>query len=180
MSRVAKAPVILPKGVEVSIQDGFMCVKGPKGEEKQHYNKLVNILFDDAHPEQIKVEPAEEHPHAPMHAGTVRANLSNMVKGVTTGFTKELDIVGVGYRAQITGRTITLSLGFSHPVEYHLPQGINAEAPSNTSLIISGTNKERVGQVAAEIRAFRSPEPYKGKGVKYKNENIQRKEPKKK
>lgn len=178
MSRVAKAPIHVPNNVEVTFENHEMSVKGPKGSLTYKYNKLVNIVKDEQN--IIKCQPASNHPDAMAQAGTVRSNLSNMLTGVTEGFKKSLDLVGVGYRVEASGQTLKLSLGFSHPVHYKLPEGIIAEVPSNTSIIIRGINIQLVGQVAAEIREFRPPEPYKGKGIRYTGEIIKLKDAKKK
>ncbi|MDP1602102.1 MAG: 50S ribosomal protein L6 [Legionella sp.] len=180
MSRVAKAPVVLPANVELTIHKDAITVKGPKGELTQHFNKLVKISREDNSSNTIIFEPANTDPDGWAHAGTARSNVSNMVKGVTEGYTRVLELVGVGYRAQASSNTVNLSLGFSHPIEYALPKGISAETPNNTTVKLTGIDKQLLGQVASEIRAFRPPEPYKGKGVKYAGENIARKEAKKK
>lgn len=179
MSRVAKAPVVKPANVEVTIADGSITVKGPKGTLTQKINKLVNIK-ECTESKHLEFSAASNDPNAWAQAGTARALVKNMVHGVTEGFTVALELVGVGYRAQAKGNSIGLSLGFSHPVEYELPAGVVVETPSNTSIILKGTDKQILGQVASEIRAFRPPEPYKGKGVRYVGEVIARKEAKKK
>lgn len=180
MSRVAKAPITLPANVEVIISNDLITVKGPKGELRQHKNKHVEISHGKEEGNLIRFKPLTKDVTAWAKAGTTRALVRNMVEGVTKGIEKTLELVGVGYRAQMKGNTIVLSLGFSHPINYVLPDGISAETPNNTTLVIKGINKQLVGQVASEIRAFRPPEPYKGKGVKYAGEVIARKEPKKK
>ncbi len=180
MSRVAKAPILLPANVELSLGDNTVTVKGPKGSLTQHCNKLVCITKSDSNASQVNFKPASNEPNAWAQAGTVRALVNNMVHGVTKGYERTLELVGVGYRAAAKDKTVTLSLGFSHPIEYILPAGIVAETPNNTTIILRGIDKQRVGQVASEIRAFRPPEPYKGKGVKYAGEQIVRKEAKKK
>lgn len=180
MSRVAKAPVLLPAGVELTLSDECMEVKGPKGKLTQPFNKLVSITRDEQAANKIVFAPASSDPAGWAQAGTARALLSNMVKGVTEGFAVTLELVGVGYRAQSSGNVVNLSLGFSHPVEYTLPAGVVVETPNNTTIIVRGIDKQLLGQVASEIRAFRPPEPYKGKGVKYAGETIARKEAKKK
>ncbi len=179
MSRVAKAPVVHPASVEVTVAENTVTVKGPKGTLTQHINKLVKITKADEK-NTYMFQPSNEDPKGWAQAGTARALLNNMVIGVSEGFSKTLELVGVGYRAQVQGQKITLSLGFSHPIEYALPAGITAEAPNNTTIILKGLDKQVLGQVASEIRAFRPPEPYKGKGVKYAGEQIARKEAKKK
>lgn len=178
MSRVAKAPVMQPAGVEVTISADEITVKGPKGTLTQKINKLVKITKSEDN--QIEFAPASESPKAWAQAGTARALVNNMVHGVTQGFVRTLELVGVGYRAQAKDKSLALSLGFSHPVEYNLPQGVSVETPSNTVILLKGVDKQILGQVASEIRAFRPPEPYKGKGVKYAGEQIARKEAKKK
>ncbi|MBA3536555.1 MAG: 50S ribosomal protein L6 [Tatlockia sp.] len=180
MSRVAKAPIELPANVELTVGKDTLTIKGPKGSLEQHYNKHVSVSKSDENEKKIIFCPASNDPSAWAHAGTVRALVSNMVKGVTNGFQITLELVGVGYRAQASAKLVTLSLGFSHPIEYSLPEGITVETPNNTTVIIRGIDKQLLGQVASEIRAFRPPEPYKGKGVKYAGENIVRKEAKKK
>jgi large subunit ribosomal protein L6 len=179
MSRVAKAPVNHPSNVEITLDDGSITVKGPKGTLTQKINRLVQIT---KHKEENKLEfaPSTNNPQGWAHAGTARALVNNMVKGVTEGFTLALELVGVGYRAQGKDKSITLSLGFSHPIEYSLPKGVTVETPSNTSIILKGVDKQILGQAASEIRSFRPPEPYKGKGVRYAGEQIVRKEAKKK
>lgn len=179
MSRVAKAPVKHAANVEINITDDEITVKGPKGILSHKFNKLVSITQNkDAN--QIEFAPAANDPKAWAQAGTARALVNNMVHGVTEGFVVTLELVGVGYRAQAKDKSITLSLGFSHPVEYQLPEGVAVETPSNTTILLKGVNKQILGQVASEIRAFRPPEPYKGKGIRYAGEVIARKEAKKK
>ncbi|STX27763.1 50S ribosomal protein L6 [Legionella beliardensis] len=178
MSRVAKAPISLPANVGLTVTKSTMTVKGPKGELSQSFNKLVDISTDGSN--VVTFKPASKDPNAWAHAGTARALLNNMVRGVTEGFTITLELVGVGYRAQASGKNLNLSLGFSHPVEYKLPEGVTAETPNNTTINLRGIDRQLLGQVAAEIRAIRKPEPYKGKGVKYAGEHIARKEAKKK
>lgn len=179
MSRVAKAPIYLPENVELTIGKDSLTVKGPKGALTQHYNKLVHVTKNEKEKE-VLFKPASASPNAWAQAGTTRALVNNMVKGVTGGFDLTLELIGVGYRVQSSGKIITLSLGFSHPIEYQLPEGINVEIPNNTTIVLRGIDKQLLGQVASEIRGFRPPEPYKGKGVKYSGEVIVRKEAKKK
>jgi len=174
MSRIAKAPIALPAGVEFNVQDGQVNVKGPKGSMVLVLHPSVNLEQEDS---EIRVQPATDSA-VPM-AGTFRSLVNNMVVGVTDGFEKKLTLVGVGYRAQVQGNTLTLALGFSHPIVYTAPEGVSIEAPSQTELLVRGCDKQKVGQVAAEIRAFRPPEPYKGKGVRYSDERVVRKEAKK-
>jgi large subunit ribosomal protein L6 len=178
MSRVAKMPVTLPSNVEMSVADQSITIKGPKGTLQHHKNKLVLVTKKDD--KSVHFEPASNDSNAWAQAGTLRAQVNNMVKGVTTGFEKTLELVGVGYRAQAKGKDISLSLGYSHPIEYILPAGVTAEFPNNTTILLKSIDKQLLGQVAAEVRAFRPPEPYKGKGVKYAGEVIVRKETKKK
>ena len=174
MSRVAKKPVALPKGVEVSISGGNLVAKGPKGTLSIAKPEGVEVKVEDGHALLSAADPM----HVPM-AGTLRAILANMVKGVSEGFERKLELVGVGYRAAMQGKDLNLSLGFSHPVLFPAPEGITITTPTQTEILVSGADKQRVGEVAAKIRGFRPPEPYKGKGVKYSDETIIRKEAKK-
>ncbi|MGD8911567.1 MAG: 50S ribosomal protein L6 [Candidatus Thiodiazotropha sp.] len=177
MSRVAKSPITLPSGVTVTKSDLSLSIKGPKGEMAMDIHPLVDIAEEDS---SLKVAPKEEDKASWAMAGTMRALVNNMVTGVSQGFEKKLQLVGVGYRAQAGGKSLNLNLGFSHPIDYPVPEGISIATPSATEIVVSGSNKQRVGQVAAEIRAFRPPEPYKGKGVRYVDEYVARKEAKKK
>lgn len=177
MSRVAKDPIVLPSGVEATLSGDELRVKGAKGQLSMKVNAAVKIAQDDG---RLTFEPAGDAENGWAQAGTARALANNLVVGVTEGFEKRLQLVGVGYRAQAQGRALNLSLGFSHPVVYQLPEGIEAETPTQTEIVIRGIDKQRVGQVSAEIREFRPPEPYKGKGVRYANEQVRRKEAKKK
>ena len=177
MSRVANSPVALPSGVEVKLSGQDISVKGAKGEMGFAIHELVELVQDES---ELTLRARSEERAATALAGTMRASVQNMVKGVSEGFEKKLELQGVGYRAQAQGKKLTLQLGFSHPVEYNLPEGISAETPTQTEIVISGVDKQRVGQVCAEIRAFRPPEPYKGKGVRYADEYVRRKEAKKK
>jgi large subunit ribosomal protein L6 len=177
MSRIAKNPITVPSGVNVDVAGGELTVKGGKGELSMSINPAVEVKLDEG---QLTFAPAGEAENGWAQAGTARALANNLVVGVTEGFEKKLQLVGVGYRAQAQGKKLNLSLGFSHPVEYALPEGITAETPSQTEIVIRGIDKQRVGQVSAEIRAFRPPEPYKGKGVRYADEYVRRKEAKKK
>jgi large subunit ribosomal protein L6 len=179
MSRVAKAPVKHAANVEVTMANGEITVKGPKGTLTHKINRLVTIK-QCKESNQLEFTPASNDPMAWAQAGTARALVNNMVHGVTEGFVVTLELVGVGYRAQAKEKSVTLSLGFSHPVEYNLPADVSVETPNNTTIILKGVNKQILGQVASEIRAFRPPEPYKGKGVRYAGEVIARKEAKKK
>jgi len=175
MSRIAKQPVVIPTGVDVKLNGQHLAIKGSKGEMSMNIHDDVYVEHND---NEINIQ-IEKSKNAAM-AGTMRALINNLVVGVSDGFEKKLELVGVGYRAQVKGNTLNLNLGFSHPVDYPVPENVKIETPSQTEVIISGTDKQKIGQVAAEIRAFRPPEPYKGKGVKYANERIVRKEAKKK
>jgi large subunit ribosomal protein L6 len=175
MSRVASQPVEIPSGVDVKLKGQYLAVKGSKGEMSMNIHDDVCVEHND---NQLNVQ-LEKSKNVAM-AGTMRALMHNLVVGVSDGFEKKLELIGVGYRAQAKGKTLSLNLGFSHPVDYLVPEGVKIETPSQTEVVISGSDKQAVGQVAAEIRAFRPPEPYKGKGVKYANERIIRKDAKKK
>jgi large subunit ribosomal protein L6 len=177
MSRVAKAPVELPGGVEFARDGNVVTIKGSKGSLSMELNSEVEL---EQEANVIRLAPRSGSRFATAVAGTTRALIANMIKGVSEGFEKKLELVGVGYRAQAQGRKLNLTLGFSHPVEYEAPDGISVETPSQTEIVIRGPDKQRVGQVAAEIRAFRPPEPYKGKGVRYSGERVVIKEAKKK
>ncbi len=177
MSRVAKAPVANTAGVEVKLNGQEITVKGAKGELSRVLNDAVVVAQED---NNLTFGPREGVVNAWAQAGTARALVNNMVVGVTEGFTKKLTLKGVGYRAAIKGNAVGLTLGFSHPVEHELPAGIKAECPSQTEIVITGCDKQLVGQVAADIRSYRQPEPYKGKGVRYADENVRTKEAKKK
>ncbi len=175
MARVTN-PVKIPSGVEVNVDGQLVRVKGSKGQLEYAVHELVGIAQEDG---QIRFEP-KDHPEANAHTGTTKSLVNNMIKGVGEGFERKLELVGVGYRAQAQGKVLNLTLGFSHPVNYPVPEGITVETPSQTEVVVKGIDKQLVGQVAAEIRGFRPPEPYKGKGVKYAGERIVRKEAKKK
>jgi len=177
MSRIASRPVSLPKGVEVTETAGVLKVKGPKGELTVPVNSEVKVDIAD---EQAAVAGLSGSRFARAMSGTLRSLINNMVTGVTDGFEKKLELVGVGYRAQIQGRKLNLTLGFSHPVVYEVPEGVTVETPSQTEILVKGIDKQSVGQVAAEIRRYRPPEPYKGKGVRYADERVVIKEAKKK
>jgi len=177
MSRIANAPVSLPSGVDVTLDGQLIKVKGSKGELEWNVHELVSVKQEDA---QLKVSTNDDSKQATALAGTTRALVNNMVTGVTAGFEKKLTIIGVGYRAQAQGQKLNLTLGFSHPVNYEVPAGITVTTPSNTEIVVTGIDKQKVGQVAAEIRAYRPPEPYKGKGVRYTDEYVLRKQAKKK
>ena len=177
MSRIAKNPVSLPGGTEVTIKEDTIVAKGPVGELTMNKHPLVSVNQEDG---MLQVAANDESSQARAMSGTTRSLLSNLVTGVSSGFEKKLTIIGVGYRAQVQGKTLNLSLGFSHPVVYPIPEGITIEAPSQTELVVKGADKQKVGQVAAEIRRYRPPEPYKGKGVRYTDEYVVRKQAKKK
>ena len=177
MSRIAKAPVELPKGAEFSLSGNVVTIKGGKGTLTHELNSEVELTQEDS---TLKVAPRSGSRFAMAVTGTTRALLANMVQGVTEGFERKLELVGVGYRAQAQGNKLNLSLGFSHPVVYEMPEGVSVETPSQTEIVVRGSDKQKVGQAAAEIRRFRPPEPYKGKGVRYADERVQLKEAKKK
>ena len=174
MSRIAKAPIELPSGVEIKFDGSEVSIKGPKGNLVQKLHSNVSLEQED---KTVTVTPAKDS-DIPM-AGTFRSLVNNMVVGVSNGFEKKLTLVGVGYRAQVQGKKLTLALGYSHPIEYTAPEGVTIEVPSQTEIVVKGCDKQKVGQVASEIRSFRSPEPYKGKGVRYSDERVVRKEAKK-
>lgn len=185
-SRIGRKPVVIPAGVDVKIKDQQMVVKGPKGQLSAPLHPYVNVVVES---NEIKVHPSADSNHVITGkliklyrsiAGTVRANIYNMVHGVSQGFERKLTLIGVGYRAQAKGKVLSLSLGFSHPTDYNVPEGVVIETPSQTEIIVKGANKELVGLVAAQIRSVRGPEPYKGKGVRYADEVIELKETKKK
>lgn len=176
MSRVANNPVELPSGVEFSIAENTVTIKGSKGQLQHNLHPLVSVSQDG---NQLKMAVNDDSKSANAMAGTTRALLQNIVTGVSVGFERKLTILGVGYRAQVQGKVLDLTLGFSHPVKFEIPEGISIETPSQTEIIIKGIDKQLVGQVAANIRAFRPPEPYKGKGIRYADENVIRKEAKK-
>ncbi len=175
MSRVAKNPVDLPSSVEAKMSGRNIQVKGPKGELSLNLHPTVDMVHED---NQIRLAATTDDSAMAM-AGTMRALVSNMVTGVSVGYEKKLTIVGVGYRAQAQGNSLNLSLGFSHPVVYQIAKGVSVETPSQTEIVVSGTDKQLVGQTAAEIRRFRPPEPYKGKGLRYADEQVRRKQAKK-
>lgn len=177
MSRVAKNPVAVPSGVEVAIAANEVSVKGSMGTLKQALSGDVSVVREG---DQLLFKAQNDSSQADAMSGTVRALLANMVWGVSKGFERKLTLVGVGYRAQAAGDTLNLSLGFSHPVSYKMPAGVKVETPTQTEVVLKGADKQRIGQVAAEIRAFREPEPYKGKGVRYSDEVVILKETKKK
>jgi len=177
MSRVGKMPIALPAGAEATITAAEITVKGPLGSLVQAISGLVKIENTGG---VLKFEAANDSREANAMSGTLRALVNNMINGVTKGFEKKLNLVGVGYRAQAQGDKLNLSLGFSHPIVHQMPQGVKCETPSQTEIVIKGIDRQRVGQVAAEVRAYRSPEPYKGKGVRYVDEVVVLKETKKK
>lgn len=177
MSRVANNPIALPKGVEATFSEEQFSVKGSKGVLQLNLHALVGVSQEG---EELKISAKKTTRQANAMAGTFRALINNMVVGVSEGFQKKLELQGVGYRARAEGKSVNLTLGFSHPIDYVLPEGVTAETPTQTEIVISGADKQLVGQVAAEIRDFRPPEPYKGKGVRYANERVYRKEAKKK
>src|SRR5688500_10632081 len=174
MSRVAKKPIALPKGVELNVQSDSIVAKGPQGSLSIAKPAAINLKVENGE----ALFATEDAALIPL-TGTLRAILANMVKGVSEGFERKLELVGVGYRASMAGSDLNLSLGFSHPVLFKAPEGITIATPTQTEIVVSGADKQRVGEVAAKIRGFRPPEPYKGKGVKYAGENIIRKEAKK-
>ena len=172
MSRIGKMPVVLPKGVAVKQANGTLSVKGPKGSLQLSAHPDMKVVIDGG---EVRVErPSDEKQHRALH-GLTRSLITNMVIGVTDGFAKTLEIVGVGYRADLKGKGLTLSLGFSHTIEYTPDDGVSLECPNQTTIVVSGIDKQKVGQAAADIRAFRPPEPYKGKGIRYKGEHVRRK-----
>lgn len=185
-SRIGRKPVVIPAGVDVKIKDNVMSVKGPKGNMNLSLHQFVHVTMDK---NEIKVQPNAisvgniSGTSIKLYrsiAGTVRANISNVIHGVTHGYERKLVLVGIGYRAQAKGKVLSLSLGYSHPTDFHVPEGVIVETPTQTEILVKGANKELVGLVAAKIRAVRGPEPYKGKGVRYHNEVIELKETKKK
>ena len=176
MSRVAKMPIDLPKGVDYKLDGRTVTVKGGKGDMTLELYPQIEIKQDE---QVLEVETQSEDRKVIAMAGTTRALLANMVKGVHEGFEKRLELRGVGYRAKASGKVVGLTLGFSHPIDYEVPEGVTVETPSQTEIVITGSDKQKVGQVAADIRAYRPPEPYKGKGVRYLNERVIMKEAKK-
>ena len=176
MSRVAKNPIIIPDGVNISVDDKNVTVKGSKGELDFLLSLSISLNIDD---NAITVLYDESNQKSVALAGTTRSIINNMIIGVSIGFEKKLELIGVGYRAKASGKLLELTLGFSHPVKYQLPDDVQVETPSQTEVVLKSHNKQILGQVAAEIRAFRPPEPYKGKGVRYADEQVKRKEAKK-
>lgn len=177
MSRVASTPIAIPNGVQVNMKGRNLSVKGSKGSLEMTINENIEVIQEE---NELKFAIVGGGKSSVAMSGTTRALVNNMVAGVSEGFEKKLVLNGVGYRARASGKSLTLTLGFSHPVDYKLPEGVTAETPSQTEIVVKGIDKQVVGQAAAEIRAFRPPEPYKGKGVCYENEYIRRKEAKKK
>ena len=176
MSRIAKAPIAVPAGVEVTLAGQEIKVKGKNGELTRVVNDAVEVALND----NVITTAPRDVANAWAQAGTARALINNMIQGVNEGFEKKLQLVGVGYRAAVMGKVLDLTLGFSHPVNFEIPAGITIEAPSQTELVVKGADKQLVGQTAANIRSYREPEPYKGKGVRYADEHVRRKEAKKK
>jgi large subunit ribosomal protein L6 len=176
MSRVANNPVELPSGVEFSMAGNIVTIKGSKGQLQHNLHPLVSVSQEG---NELKMAKSDDSKTANALAGTTRALLQNIVIGVSVGFERKLTIIGVGYRAQVQGKVLDLTLGFSHPVKFEIPEGISIETPSQTEIVIKGIDKQLVGQVAANIRAYRPPEPYKGKGIRYADEHVVRKEAKK-
>ena len=177
MSRVANSPVEIPKGVETNVSDTEILVKGSKGNLRLELHNSVAVAHDG---EILSISAKDGSRQANAMAGTFRSLINNMMLGVSIGFVKKLELQGVGYRAKAEGKKINITVGYSHPINYQLPEGVSAETPSQTEIVISGADKQLVGQVAAEIRDFRPPEPYKGKGIRYVDERVFRKEAKKK
>ncbi|MGH8751972.1 MAG: 50S ribosomal protein L6 [Burkholderiales bacterium] len=177
MSRIGKNPIVVPAGVEVTVGPSEVAVKGPLGLLKQ---ELKGDVVIERESNQLRFKVGNQSQHANVMSGTLRALVANMIQGVTKGFEKKLSLVGVGYRAQAQGDKLNLTLGYSHPVMHPMPKGIKVETPTQTDIVIKGIDKQMVGQVAAEVRAYRSPEPYKGKGVRYSDEAVVLKETKKK
>ena len=177
MSRVAKNPVVVPKGVEVTLVASEISMKGPMGVLKQALSSDVSVVHEG---DSLLCKAQNESMQSNAMSGTIRALMANMVAGVSKGFERKLNLVGVGYRAQAAGDTLNLTLGYSHPVTYKMPKGVTVATPSQTEVVLKSSSKQQVGQVAAEIRAFRAPEPYKGKGVRYSDEVVILKETKKK
>ena len=173
MSRVAKSPIKLPSGVEFKISDSYISAKGPKGELKLNNSSLVDVKVDNG---DVMFSVSNASNEANAMSGTMRSLVNNLITGVTKGFEKKLTIIGVGYRAKAQGKKLDLTLGFSHPVVFQVPEGITIETPSQTEIVVKGADKQLVGQTAAEIRDYRSPEPYKGKGIRYTDEHVVRKQ----
>ncbi len=177
MSRIANRPVIVPSGVTVTVQGNKVDVKGPKGQLSFQIHESVKGVLNGS---ELAIEFNRDSQESRMHAGSARANIANMVTGVSQGFEKKLTLVGVGYRAKAQGSVLNLALGFSHPIDHEVPKGVTVETPSQTEVILKSSDKALLGQVAADIRSYRPPEPYKGKGVRYSDETVHLKETKKK
>jgi large subunit ribosomal protein L6 len=177
MSRIAKAPVTIPIGVDIKLEGNNMIVKGSKGQLSFNFNSTISVNITD---NVVSMQWNRDDKNATAQAGTARAIVNNMVNGVSSGFEKKLTLIGVGYRAQAKDNILNLTLGFSHPIDFEVPAGITVETPTQTEIVVRGSDKQQVGQVAAKIRAYRPPEPYKGKGVRYAEEHVARKEAKKK
>lgn len=177
MSRVSKNPILIPKDVDVKIESAEIMIKGPKGQLQQKFGNDLQVSVED---NSINIKTLQKTKHAHAMSGTIRSLIANMVHGVSIGFEKKLLLVGVGYRAQASGSSVTLNLGYSHVINYAIPTGINIETPTQTEILIKGIDKQKVGQTASELRSYRRPEPYKGKGVRYSDEIIKLKEAKKK
>jgi large subunit ribosomal protein L6 len=177
MSRIAKAPVTIPSGVDIKLDGNNMTVQGSKGQLSFNFNPAISVAIAD---NLIQMQWDKEDKKATAQAGTARAIVNNMVIGVSAGFEKKLTLIGVGYRAQAKDNILSLALGFSHPVDFEIPAGVWVETPTQTEIIVKGSDKQQVGEIAAKIRAYRPPEPYKGKGVRYAEEHVARKEAKKK
>jgi large subunit ribosomal protein L6 len=173
MSRIGKKPIPVPKNVEPKIAGAEVSVKGPKGTLKLEHTPLVKVSYD-AQQRHILVEEAQTHPNASAHQGLWRAMINNMIHGVTEGYSKSLEIIGTGYRAQATGKKLSINVGYTHPVEFVMPEGLDCKTPAPTEIVISGCDKQAVGQMAANIRAVTPPEPYKGKGIRYKGEYVRK------
>ena len=177
MSRIANNPVAVPASVDITEAGQQLTVKGPKGTLQHRIHNLVEMRREEG---ELRFSARNDSKQANALAGTTRSLVNGMVTGVSDGFERKLELIGVGYRAQLKGKVLNLTLGYSHPIDYELPEGVSAETPSQTEILVKGADKQQVGQVAAEIRAFRPPEPYKGKGVRYSDEVVARKEAKKK
>lgn len=177
MSRVAKKPITIPAKVEVKIADNTISAKGPKGQDQVQLSEFVNIHHEG---KSLQISANDESKHAKALSGTLRALVANLIHGVESGFERKLVLIGVGYRAQVQGSVLNLTLGYSHPVKFDIPVGITIETPTQTEIVVKGINKNLVGQVAANVRGYQSPEPYKGKGIRYSDEVIILKETKKK
>ena len=176
MSRIGNSRLSIPEGVEVKVQDNMVTVKGPKGELLLEISPLIKVVVEN---NEVLTEKVQDTKESNILSGTTNSNISNMIEGVSKGYTKGLEAVGVGYRFSVSGKKIVVSAGYSHPIDVEIPDGINVTAPSNTELEISGIDKQKVSEFAANVRKIREPEPYKGKGIRYKGEHVRRKEGKK-